>query len=377
MSATISILFSPYARALPTPPPRIIEEKEIRVLLGTFPHVNLSGLDLVFDGTQKFDGNNSFGLRCGRRAGLGYIEFGSGRKNTEQMEITSPSGFFRISRKLYRNRLTIIPRENGCAVVNTLGIEKYLAGLINREMAPHWPLEALKAQAVASRSYAIHQMQLSRSREYDLESTTQDQVYDGADSETPRSSQAVEITRGQVLFFGTSTVKAYFHSNCGGITEVPEFVWGGEAGGFRPVVCPYHREKRNQQRWSLRLSKGQIENALRKISGLIPHGFLRLAHLEAGAPDASNRLNDVMLSDTVGNAVLVSATAFRNALGNTRVKSTSFQVAEAAEAIELKGDGYGHGVGMCQVGARAMAEEGKSYREILSYYYPLAKIQSL
>lgn len=83
------------------------------------------------------------------------------------------------------------------------------------------------------------------------------------------------------------------------------------------------------------------------------------------------------VSDKSGQSVLVSANTFRNALGNTRVKSTAFRIARGPDGYTLEGEGNGHGVGMCQVGARAMAEEGRSYEQILQFYYPLAKIRRL
>lgn len=349
----------------------------MRVLLGTFPRFRLAGLDLKIDG-QLFAGNGFFSLRCGLdQQGQGFVEYGPAKKSTTKLEVIAAAGFLKLNGKLYRDQLTIYPRAGGCAVVNTLGIEKYLAGLINREMSPSWPVEALKAQAVASRSYAFFQMQQHVQREFDLESTTQDQVYDGAEAETPRSNTAVEETRGMVLKFARDPIKAYFHANCGGTTEIPDFVWGGGVAGFRPVACPYHREKKNQKIWSLRLSKPQIEQALRKVGGLLPRGFVKLAHLEAGAPNSSGRLSDLMLSDAAGNSALISANTFRNAVGNTRMKSTAFRVEENSQAVEFSGEGFGHGVGMCQIGARAMADEGKSFHEILTYYYPLAKIRPL
>lgn len=374
-------LFPGRALALPATPSTlalISPEKEVRVMLGTFPRLRLSGTDISIDGAQRFPGEAYFSLRCGMNArGESFVEYGSGKRNAAKIEIASASGFFELNGKLYRNRLTVFARAGGCAVVNSLGLEKYLAGLINREMMPSWPIEALKAQAVASRSYALYQMQQNQGREFDLESSTQDQVYDGAQSETPRSSSAVEETRGLVLSFAKVPLKAYFHANCGGVTEVPEFVWGGNNPAFRTVLCPYHKEKRNQKKWSLTLSKPQIEHALRKVAGILPKGFLRLARLEAGAPNGSGRLSDVMVSDSAGNSALVSANTFRNAVGNTRVKSTAFQLSEVGRGVEIDGEGYGHGVGMCQIGARAMAEEGKHYQEILAYYYPLAKIAPL
>jgi stage II sporulation protein D len=158
---------------------------------------------------------------------------------------------------------------------------------------------------------------------------------------------------------------------------VPAFVWGGETKAFRPVACPYHQRNRDRQRWSVHLSRFQIEAALKKISGLLPQNFLRLATLEAGAPDASQRLSDVMVSDNQGESSIISANTFRNAIGNTKVKSTSFEIQSDRDGYRITGEGFGHGVGMCQIGARVMAEEGKRYQQIIQFYYPLAKIRGL
>jgi stage II sporulation protein D len=157
---------------------------------------------------------------------------------------------------------------------------------------------------------------------------------------------------------------------------VPELVWGGEVKAFRAVVCPYHRRTRDRVSWSALITKPQIESALRRIAGLLPKNFRRIASLEAGAPDGSHRLSDVAVSDATGNSVLISANTFRNAIGNTKLKSTAFQIHRATVGYRIEGEGNGHGVGLCQVGARAMAEEGKSYRQILAFYYPLAKVQA-
>ncbi len=372
--------WSGHALAIPAPPGALQKENasKVRVMLGSHARFTVSGDDLLLNDNIKFAGSSVFNLRCGTESdgGAAYVEFGAGRRSIGRLEIGAPGGFLRMNYRLYRERLVILPKGTHCVVVNTLDLEKYIAGVISREMAPGWPLEALKAQAIASRSYAHFQMSANRRRDFDLESTTQDQVYEGAGAESPRTVQAVEATRGLTLTYENSSLKAYFHANCGGVTEVPEFVWGGEAKAFRPVACPYHRNPRDKTRWSVRLSAEQIESALKKISGLLPQGFLKVASLEAGAPNASDRLSDVSISDSRGNNVLISANTFRNAVGNTKLKSTSFQVLRAPSGgFALEGKGHGHGVGMCQVGARAMAEEGRSYVQILQFYYPLAKIR--
>lgn len=353
------------------PPSSLSNTREVRILLGTFKRFSLTGVDLQLN-VQQFEGDSAFQIRCRSAANSSYIEFGAGT-SVGHLDIFSPTGFLRINGKLYRNRIRVVASGNECLVINTLSLEKYLAGLITKEMAPSWPLEALKAQAVASRSYAIYQAGQNKRRAFDMESTTQDQVYDGAASETARSTQAVEETAGMVLFSGSSPLKAYFHANCGGMTETPDSVWGTDAGKFLPVVCPYHHRKETKKRWTVHVTKTQLKRALSKISGFLP-SFFRLAKLEAGAPNPNQRLNDVVVSDVQGNSLLLPANAFRNALGNTKVKSTAFHIEKEGEGYKIVGTGFGHGVGMCQIGARAMAQEGKSYRDILRLYYPLAKI---
>lgn len=376
-------LFSFEANSQIAPPALVLKSREIRVLLGSYRRFSVSGNDLLIQSgvdsnkSAQMQGSSIFSIRCGHDANGPFIDFGAEKKSTATLDIYAPSGFLQVNGKLYRNKITILADNDTCAVINTVELDKYLAGLLNKEMIPSWPIEALKAQAVASRSYALYQMNENRNRAFDIESTTQDQVYEGADSETPKSSIAVESTSGMVLSFGEGPAKAYFHANCGGQTEIPEAVWGANSGAFRSVVCPYHKNKRDQQRWSLKLTKPQLEHALRKIAGLLPKGFYRIARLEAGAPNTSGRMNDVLVSDVAGDNLVLSATQLRAAIGYTKLKSTSFHIENEGNSYKIIGEGYGHGVGMCQVGARAMAEQGKKFLEILRYYYPLAKIARL
>lgn len=369
------------SHALPVPGSEVIKQrqKQVRVLLGQSARFTVQGEDLVLNGSIKLAGMSVFSLKCGKESasGAGYVEFGGGRRALGTLEISGGRGAISLGERAFRGKLLVHARAGQCLVVNVLDLDRYIAGVIGREMSPGWPLEALKAQAVASRSYAYHQMEAGRGRDFDLESTTQDQVYEGTKGESASTVLAAEATKGEVLEFGKETLKAYFHANCGGATEVPGFVWGGEVKAFRSVICPYHRRPRDRSRWSIRVSVAQLESALKKVAGLLPSGFRHLASLEAGALNVSRRLADIALQDTRGNSVLVSANTFRNALGNTRVKSTSFRIEKGAKGYTLSGEGHGHGVGMCQVGARAMAEEGRSYSQILRFYYPLAKISSL
>jgi stage II sporulation protein D len=244
-------------------------------------------------------------------------------------------------------------------------------------MSPSWPLEALKAQAIASRTYALYQKRRSQLRFYDVENTTQDQVYDGSESETPRSYSAVQATSKLLLTWNAEPIKAFYHANCGGSTESPAAVWGNGYSYFRPVQCPYHHGGAGtQMRWNVSFSKIQLQNALKKISGLLPLKFSRLAWVEAGPLNPHDRREVIKITDNIGKQVLISSNSFRNALGNTRVKSTAFSLQNDGETILLRGKGFGHGVGLCQIGAREMAKQGKSFRDILALYYSFAKLKA-
>lgn len=358
----------------PAPAAPLTPPTSIRVLLGTYPQLAVAGTDLKINGARLSEGSAVFSLRCGSDASGSFVDYGTGTARGTRLEIFAPGGFLQVNGKLYRQRLSVLPRAEGCMVVNTLDLDHYLAGLLNKEMSPSWPLEALKAQAVASRSYALFQARQNRLREYDLESTTMDQVYAGAAAETPRSHQAVQETAGLVLSHARAPLKAYFHANCGGRTELPEAVWGQGSPAFRPVQCPYHHRQRDRLQWQVHLSAQQIEGALRRVAGLLPQSFVKLAHLEAGAPNPNQRLHDVVVSDARGQNLLLPANAFRAALGNTKVKSTAFRITASGSGYTIRGEGYGHGVGLCQVGARAMAEAGKKFGAILKHYYPLAAL---
>jgi stage II sporulation protein D len=381
VTGLFSLSLASSAFAIPAPPQQVVKNKpkQIRVLLGSHLRFHVQGDELLLNGSMRLSGRSIFSLRCGKEqdSGATYVEFGAGRRALGSLEISAGRGDLRFNGRTYAGKLRIHSAGTYCTVVNELGIDRYIAGVIGKEMAPHWPIEALKAQAVASRSYALHQMSVNKGRDFDLESTTRDQVYEGTTGESPTTMMAAEATQGEVLDFGNEPLKAYFHANCGGVTEVPMFVWGGTGSAFRAVTCPYHKQDRDRSRWSLKVSLSQIEGALKKIVGTLPSGFRRLASLEAGAPNESRRLTDVAVSDSVGNSVLVSANTFRNALGNTKVKSTAFRIQRGSDGYILEGDGHGHGVGMCQIGARAMAKAGRMYEQILQFYYPLAKIRRL
>lgn len=331
----------------------------------------------------------------------------------EPVRIMSPAGFVRLDGRPYREDLEVRSVGSLCEIVNHVELEKYLDGLVNSEFNSRWSEEAIGAQVVAARTYALHQILLARAeaRHYDLDSTTRDQVYDGTHREDPRSSRAVERTRGWVLTVGPQAkpapLKAFYHSTCGGMTELPEHVWGAPFAGFkRAVRCPYCHVS-PAYRWKLELGARDVARAfeLAAASGDENAGFARnwprgwrsavrggeLEDVRAGSANAEGRIATVATVWRVPSArgsvermtLEISGAKFREWLGPARFRSASFQVHRIqpgkppAPRWLFQGRGNGHGVGMCQWGAKAMGERGFKTAAILRHYYPDAVLRKL
>jgi stage II sporulation protein D len=285
--------------------------------------------------------------------------------------VISAPGIIRVNGKGYRGVLDLIPQEKGLLVVNELALEEYLAGLINSEISSLWPIEAVKAQAVVARSYAIYQKDVRRSALYHLESTVLDQVYDGADIEDGRAARAVKDTVGEVLTYGGNVIQSFYHSSCGGHTEAAVNVWGMDLPYLQGVDCQYCRTTA-AARWEQTLPLKKIETTL-KAAGLMA-GTLR--DIRPGRTNNSGRVIDLTLVTSRGESSLPTVT-FRKTMGYGTIKSTSFTLRIKGDEAFFAGFGNGHGVGLCQWGTKQRAVDGFGYREILSYYYPGVRLDRI
>jgi stage II sporulation protein D len=350
----------------------------IRVRLGEFEKFKLMGYELTVNGRARLADQRKIDVRCSDNVNREEVSLGDLGSFPSPIRIAASGGFTFVNDIPYRSTIIIHNREGKCLVVNELGVEKYIAGVINTAMQANWPIEALKTQAVTARSYAINAIEERPDALFHVHSDTSDQMYRGAANETVKSNLATTSTRGTVLYFTGGVLKAYYHANCGGRTDVPESVWGNkENGAYRSVYCPYHRTSESAKNWNIRIEKPQLEAALRKMDGDLPGGLTRIASLTMGAASPGMRQKSVILGDSNGKNVEIDANSFRQMIGYTRLKSTKFQVRSEAGALQFQGVGYGHGVGMCQIGAREMALRGKSHIEILKHYYPLARLANL
>lgn len=251
--------------------------------------------------------------------------------------------------------------KDGLQLINVIPLEDYLAAVLGSEMPVSFPSEALKAQAVAARTYALQKKLEAYGSAFYLGSSVLHQVYGGVNSEDPRTHAAVEATRGEVLTYDLAPIEAYFHSSCGGRTESGQAALQRDLPYLQPVECPCG--KLPASRWSASVSEQELRAALEGS----PEGLRVLSRT------ATRRVSRV----GTANGTTLDGARFRQRLGYTKLKSLEFEVEKTAHGYLFTGRGYGHGAGLCQWGAKALADGGWSYKDILSHYYPGAELQQL
>ncbi len=235
-------------------------------------------------------------------------------------------------------------------------------------MAPSWPPEALKAQAVAARTYALYHMLLRRSDAYDVLSTTSSQVYGGSEKDYPSVRSAVDATRGLVLAEGGRLALTLFHANSGGMTESCENIWGGRLAYLSSVEDPFSKNRPGDA-WEKTLTAEEITAACVQF-GIAAGAVQEIAPVERSASGRIQKLKVVTDSQTF----FLSGNSFRLIVGPGKIKGANFEVQKQKGRFVFNGHGYGHGAGMSQWGANAMAKKGSDYRAILGLYYPGAQI---
>lgn len=302
-----------------------------------------------------------------------------------EVDPTRPEDYVRVNDRLYRGRIRAMAADpGGITVINIVPIEAYLRGVVPLEIGPREPneLAAVRAQAVAARTYALANLAARAELGFDLFATVDDQVYGGMGVERPEASAAVRETRGQVLVYDRRPIRAFYHSTCGtGTTQVNEVLDRPPAPYLQPVadVAPdgtaYSAISPRYEwewTWSPEELNGRVRDRLAEYLGVeaedvgpidrvrvlrrTPSG--RVLDLEVGGPGSTYVLNrlDIRI-------------VFQNREGRI-LFSTEFDVIDGADgSVTFRGKGFGHGAGMCQWGAIARARAGQGYEEILTAYY--------
>jgi stage II sporulation protein D len=293
------------------------------------------------------------------------------RINKVLIKINEPDIFIINGRK-FRGNLEFIRDKNAkLSVVSHIDLEDYVKGILYHETSHYWPMEALKAQAIASRTYAVYQMQENKSKDYDLTSDIRFQVYGGKTSERYRTNKAVKDTRGIILTYKDKIFPAFFHATCGGHTQDASRLWDIDMPPLRGVTCNFCKESPHFS-WHYVLALNEIKEKLIKAGYKID----ALRSIEISGKDSFNRNTDLKLISSLGD-IKISAKDFRNLIGSNIIRSTNFKVNIISKDAIFEGFGWGHGVGLCQWGAYFMAKQGYTAKQILRYYYPESDVKTL
>ena len=284
------------------------------------------------------------------------------------------AGELSLDGRRYRGALELRHKSGGLTAVNIVPVDGYLRSVVPEEMPVDWPAEAIKAQSVAARSFALASRGRHASEGYDLCTTTHCQLYTGTTAEKSASNAAIKATRGEVLTYGGKPIEALFHTDSGGMTENSEDVWGSHV--------PYLRAAKDTPAktipWTKAISRADLERKLAAKGhdiGKVRSLVLSPLAIGRSAKDrtASGRVKTMTVKGTKGTATL-SGTTWRSLLG---LKSTLFDAKLAKDMVTFTGYGSGHGLGISQWGAERMAAKGASYAEILHHYYTGTKMQQL
>ena len=299
----------------------------------------------------------------------------------------------------------MIPSRSRMAVVNVIQLEVYLYSVVGREMSPSWPQEALKAQAVCARNYAAKNLNKHSAYGFDLCASVDCQAYGGVASEDSRTISAVEATRGKLATYGGKTAELYFFSSDGGSTEDSENVWSADIPYLTGVIDPYEKTSESQNGiWTVSFTPAELAakvtgigtvtdvvvteytpmgsvlsidvigtegtKTFRKEKARTAFGLKSQKYTVSSAGGMSFVASDG--TRITGGEFIQSASGV-SALGTGTVSVVSASgvstISSSATGFTFSGQGWGHRIGMSQYGAKAMAEQGFTYADILKFYF--------
>lgn len=276
--------------------------------------------------------------------------------------------------RTYTGALRVVPSETGALqLVNAVDLEDYVAGVVTSEYGLD-DLEGAKAMAVAARTYALRSSG-KFGLAFDHVDHTSSQMYRGLSDVTPLAQRAAQETRGEVLTYDGELIEAVYFSSSGGRTADNDDVWDSQPRPYlRAKADPYDDLSPHGQ-WRTTVNRSQLLRRLSQEHGFEVRGFVIGDHSEGG------RVKAIELLGPGSRKKEISANDFRlfvnEQTGGLGLRSTFFDARRAGGQYVFEGKGYGHGVGLSQYGAHAMAQQGHSYRDILQFYYTGVEIESL
>jgi stage II sporulation protein D len=296
--------------------------------------------------------------------------------------LSSPTGLVSWGKKKYQGELHLLTNSSreSCDLVNSIPLEAYLMSLLSKEMNGTWPVEALKAQAVAARTYALDRIKKHRGlaieneKLYHLESSEKDQVSGSFNDITNLTLRAARETEGEVLVSPSGRIApAFFHSKCGGKTFRPDQVWGGVEEGYRSVNCTFC-QKTGMKDWDYRIKNGKMVTMIDQVLKRYYSDEIKSEEIKLMPDSLENSEIRLYSGDRLH---VIKKSYLRNLAGRETLPSNNFIMAQVNNKIEFKGQGYGHGVGLCQLGALELAKRGYDYRQILSFYFPRHRMKKV
>ena len=429
--------------------PRIVlasTEPIIRVLILKDKSIRIRAdrkIPLIING-QRFSNKNIRGLTLTKKNQRTRLFFDKNKqkiydlKNKENFLVRSSDkrGIW-VGQKRYAGKLKILIRKNDILVINVIGIEKYLGSVVGSEMPAKWPLEALKAQAIASRTYALKQKGNSL---YDIDSTNKNQVYMGLEASTYKTKKAVSTTRALVLIYKNKLINSLFHSSSAGMTENSQDVWKNKYPYLSSVK---DFDKNNPKlRWNKKFSESQLKKIFPRIGGIneieilnvtstgrvknvkisgdfgtdqisgvdlrkrmnLKSTLIRFKFIEDNDTKFSNESSKLLSTNSlkneplthivrVGDTLIViadqydvsveSIVALNNIENSSLIKigqrllvpRNFLNSLSSEKTLVVSGYGSGHGVGMSQWGAKYMANKGEKAVEILKHFYKGVEIK--
>jgi len=282
--------------------------------------------------------------------------------------------------KVYRGRWAVLSTDSGLAVINVVLIEDYLKGLVPHEIGKlkRDEMEALKAQAVAARTYAYRHLGSRKSQGFDIYADVRDQVYNGKADEDSLANEAILATAGLVIKYNGDIIESYYHSTCGGKTESAE-IWGQEG---KPYLLPISDsangrpfcELSRYMKWEETFSKAELidlfqMNAADARADKI-FSFNKIEQILVTEKFPGGRVKRlVVFTDKGSFEVFGDRTRRLFARNGKFLPGLLFGISQNGDNFTITGSGYGHGIGMCQMGTRARAKAGQNFEEILKAYY--------
>lgn len=276
-----------------------------------------------------------------------------------------------VNGKKYFGGVRVNKNRGALTVINLIPVEEYLRGVVPEEMSISFHPEALKAQAVAARSFTLKNVGRHKADGYDLCDNTHCQTYAGISSVSPSTDKAVLDTRGEILYYKGAAAMTNFHTDSGGMTESNENVWGTKI----PYLQPVEELNKQTQEWTVKLTNTDFSERMGAAFGSLQSITLSNLIIGRSAADRtqSGRVKFALIAGSK-KTVKMTGTEMRSKFS---LPSTLFNVKVQSGEVIFEGFGRGHGVGMSQYGANAYAQTGWTYDKILLHYYKGTEIKKL